>query len=101
NVAVNAQAGCTWSSTSNAAWITFPAGTTGSGLGSVNYTVAANSSTSSRTGTLTVAGQTFTVTQAGGACSYAISPTSNPSMVAGGGTGTVTVTTQTGCAWSS
>jgi hypothetical protein len=31
----------------------------------VNYTVGANTSTSSRTGTLTIAGQTFTITQAG------------------------------------
>src|SRR4030095_13504650 len=100
-VTVTAATGCTWSSTSNAAWITFSGATTGSGNGSVNYSVAANSSTSSRTGTLTIAGQTFTVTQAGVACSYAISPTSNPSVVPGGGTGSVSVTAATGCAWSS
>jgi hypothetical protein len=100
-VNVTAPSGCTWSSTSNDAWITFSGATTGSGNGAINYAVAANSSSSSRTGTLTIAGQTFTVTQAGVACSYAISPTSNPSVVAGGGTGTVTVTAQTGCTWSS
>src|SRR5262245_3016118 len=101
SVTVTAQTGCAWSSTSNAAWITFSGATTGSGNGSVNYSVAANSSSLSRTGTLTIAGQTFTVTQVGVACSYAISPTGNPSVVAGGATGTVTVTAQTGCSWSS
>src|SRR4030095_8428540 len=100
-VTVTAATGCTWSSTSNDAWITFSGATTGSGNGSVNYAVAANSSSTSRTGTLTIAGQTFTVTQAGVACSYAISPTSNPSVVAGGATGSVTVTAATGCTWSS
>ena len=37
------------------------------GNGTVGYSVAANASTSSRTGTLTIAGQTFTVTQDGSA----------------------------------
>src|SRR4030095_7801605 len=101
SVGVTAQTGCTWSSTSNDAWITFSGATTGSGNGAINYAVAANSSSSSRTGTLTIAGQTFTVTQAGVPCSYAISPTSNPSVVAGGATGTVNVTAPTGCTWSS
>ena len=39
-------------------------GTSGSGNGSVSFTVAANTGTSSRTGTLTIAGSTYTVTQA-------------------------------------
>jgi Viral BACON domain/Putative binding domain, N-terminal len=101
SVAVTAAAGCTWSSTSNAAWISFTGTTSGSGNGSVGYSVAANSSTSPRTGTLTIAGQTFTVTQAGVGCSYSISPTSNPSVGAGGASGSVTVTAPSGCTWSS
>src|SRR5438034_10053596 len=38
-------------------------GSSGSGNGTVSYTVAAHASTSSRTGTMTIAGQTFTVNQ--------------------------------------
>jgi hypothetical protein len=38
---------------------------TGSGNGSILFTVAANPGSTQRTGTLTIAGQTFTVTQAG------------------------------------
>ena len=53
-----------WTAVSNASWITVP-GTTNQGNKNIGYTVAANTSTSSRTGTLTVAGVTFTVTQAG------------------------------------
>src|SRR5207247_3489614 len=50
---------------SNAGWITIISGGSGGGNGTVTYTVEANSSTSSRTETMTIAGQTFTVTQAG------------------------------------
>lgn len=63
-VNVNTQAGCAWSALSNNSWLTITAAGGGSGPGAVNYTVAANSG-SARTGTLTVAGLTFTVTQAG------------------------------------
>jgi hypothetical protein len=97
--AVTAAAGCTWSSVSNATWISVTAGATGTASGSVGFSVAANTATTSRTGTLSIAGSTFTVTQAG-ACSYAISPNSL-SPAAAGGTGSSTVTTTTGCAWTS
>ena len=42
----------------------------GTGNGAVNFSLAANTATSSRTGTITVAGLSFTITQsgAGGAC---------------------------------
>jgi hypothetical protein len=64
-VAVTAGAGCTWSAVSNATFITITSGASGSGNGSVSYSVAANGGSSSRTGTMTIAGSTFTVTQAG------------------------------------
>ncbi len=56
---------CTWSARSNADWIVVTSGASGNGNGSVAYQVAANPTTSARTGTLTVAGQTITVTQRG------------------------------------
>src|SRR5262249_17655238 len=56
---------CTWSATSNATWITVTSGASGTGNGSVGYSVAANTGTTSRTGSMTIAGQTFNVTQAG------------------------------------
>src|SRR5678816_3114804 len=75
SVAVTANAGCTWSVSSAATFLSFtPA--SGSGNGTVSYTVAANTSSLARTGTMNVAGQTFTVTQTGVACTYAIAPTS-------------------------
>jgi len=100
SVAVTAASGCTWAATSNASWITITSGSSGSGSGTVEYSVAANSSAGSRAGTVTIAGQTFTVNQAGAtACSYAIAPTS-ASVPAAGGTASVTVTAASGCTWT-
>jgi trimeric autotransporter adhesin len=53
---------CGWTASSNAPWLT-PAATSGTGT-SLNITVAANNTGGQRSGTLTVAGQTVTVTQA-------------------------------------
>lgn len=64
SVTVTAGAGCGWTATSNAAWLTITSGPSGTGNGSVGYTVAANTG-GARTGTLTIASQTFTVNQQG------------------------------------
>lgn len=63
NATVTAGSGCSWTAASNVSWITVSPGSSGSGNGTVSYTVAANASTTSRSGTLTVAGRTVTVTQ--------------------------------------
>jgi len=65
SVNVTAPSGCPWTVSNVPSWITITSGSSGSGNGTVSYTVAPNSSTSSRTATLTIAGQSFTVTQAG------------------------------------
>jgi hypothetical protein len=85
-VTVTAAAGCTWTAASNTAWITISAGTSGTGNGSVSYSVAANSTTSSRSGTLTIAGKTFTGTQAAAPCTKhaAASPKSGSKDGSGG-----------------
>ncbi len=64
-VSVTAGSGCSWTAVSNAGWITVTSGASGSGNGSVGYSVAANAG-AARTGTITIAGQTFTVNQAAG-----------------------------------
>jgi uncharacterized protein (TIGR03437 family) len=63
-VMVSAGSGCAWTASSNAAWITIRSGASGTANGTVNYQVAANTATTARTGTMTIAGQTFTVSQA-------------------------------------
>ena len=98
-VDVAALGGCAWTATSSAAWVTITSGATGSGNGTVGYSVAANPTTSSRTATLTIGGQSFTITQAAAPCVYTASP-ATPSFPASGGSGTVTMTALAGCAWT-
>ena len=57
--------GCNWNATSNVSGITITSGSSGSGNGIVNYTIAANDGSSCRIGTITVADNTFNVVQAG------------------------------------
>jgi hypothetical protein len=53
---------CQWTAASNVNWITVY-NASGSGSGNIAYTVTANPNFAPRTGTITVGGQTFTVTQ--------------------------------------
>jgi hypothetical protein len=90
---------CAWTAISDTAWLSVTSSPNGTGSTTVTYSVGANSSTGSRSGTITAAGQVFTINQAGAVCSYSISPTSQ-TIAAGGGNGTVAVTAPTGCAWT-
>ena len=64
NVNVTTQAGCAWTATSNATWLTVTAGASGTGNGTVTVSAAANTG-AQRSAVLTVAGQSVAVTQAG------------------------------------
>lgn len=70
NVDVSGTTGCSWTAISNAAWISITSGASGSGNGTVRYSVAAITGATSRTGTLTIAGQTLTFNQS--AATYTI-----------------------------
>ena len=96
-VNVSAAAGCAWTATSGAPWITITAGASGSGAGTVTFAAAATSGPA-RSGTLSVGGQTVTVVQGQG-CTFAIAPDTR-SVPASGGDGTVAVTAGAGCAWT-
>src|SRR5206468_96046 len=88
--------GCGWTAASNDAWITVTSGRAGSGNGQVVFSVAANfGSTAARSGTLTIAGRTFTVIEAG--CTYALSPTSRSVPVSGAQSAAASVTAPAGC----
>jgi hypothetical protein len=105
-ITVTTTASCAWTAASDAPWLTIASVTTGTGTGVVAYAVAASSITSSRTATLTVAGQRVAFTQDAAPpppppppCTYSISPASakvGPDAV----TLTIAVTTQAGCKWT-
>ena len=97
-VLVTTTAGCTWTASTTTSWITIVSGASGSGNGSVNYQVAVNASTNLRTGTITIAGQTHTVTQAPG-CAYTLSSAS-ANAPAAGASGLVLVFSASFCAWT-
>jgi hypothetical protein len=99
SVTVTVGSGCAWTASSPQTWVTITSGASGSGTGTVGFTVAANTSTTARSVILTIAGNSFTVSQAGASCSYTVAPTS---LTPAGTTltGTFTVTAQAGCTWS-
>jgi hypothetical protein len=96
-ISVNASSGCAWSAESGAPWISIIGASSGNGAATVTLSVAASTG-AGRSGSVTIAGQTVTVSQAQG-CAFTISPESQ-GFGSSGGTGSVTVTTEAGCAWS-
>ncbi|HEX5735746.1 MAG TPA: BACON domain-containing carbohydrate-binding protein [Blastocatellia bacterium] len=98
SVTVNTSNNCNWTAVSNVSWIVIVSADSGTGPGTVSYVVRENFTNNSRTGTLSIAGQTFTVHQAGN-CTFSISPTRR-SFNGNGGTGTVNVTVSGACNWT-
>ncbi|NOT62018.1 MAG: hypothetical protein HOP19_17530, partial [Acidobacteria bacterium] len=90
---------CSWAATSNADWLTITSGGSGSGNGTIRYSVSANNSPNSRRATITGGGQIFSVTQAGITCTYQLSKTSE-NVPNSGGVVEVNVTSQTSCTWT-
>jgi len=110
SVSVSTASTCSWTAVSGASWLTVTAGASGAGPGSVAFAVAAHTGSASRTATLAVGGQVFTVTQSGFTGSFTISASAGPggtispsgtSSVAGGAGKTYTITPKYGYAISS
>lgn len=104
SLSVTAADGCAWSAASTTSWITITSAS-GTGSGFVSYQVSANSGSAARTGTITVAGRSITVTQAGTGgttppeCDVELSVTA-ASAAASASTGAVAVTAASGCTWT-
>jgi Bacterial Ig domain/Putative Ig domain len=60
---LSATAPCDWNAVSNGSFITIDSGASGTNNGTVNFTVAPNTTGAARVGTLTVAGRNVTITQ--------------------------------------
>jgi hypothetical protein len=96
-ITISTSAGCAWTATSQAFWATLTSPASGTGAGTVKFTVAANTD-AARTSTLTIAGQTFTISQASG-CTYSINP-QELKIGDKGGPGEVAVSAGAGCSWT-
>ena len=99
SAAVNAPEGCDWTATTEDDWIAITGEANGSGNGSVDFTVDANTTASERSGSITVEGQMLTITQSGVDCSYALS-SDNATFESDGGESTVDVASLEGCNWT-
>lgn len=82
-VDVVANTGCEWTAIANDPFLGVTSGSSSSGSGSVSYTVAQNTTGLTRTGTLTVAGQTYTVTQSADFAPTITAHPSNATVVSG------------------
>ena len=105
-MAVATSAGCSWSASSSAAWITITSAASGSGNDTVNYSVSSNSNYSTRAANISIGSQTFTVSQsarivtsytitASAGSNGSISP-SGAVLVNGGTSKTFTITPRSG-----
>jgi uncharacterized protein (TIGR03437 family) len=65
NVSVSTGSGCPWTPATSASWMTLSNDSARSGPGSFSFTVAANLSSSSRSGTVSAGGRSANVSQAG------------------------------------
>lgn len=104
---------CPWTVSSQVDWVTMMSGNGGRGNGMVSYLVSDNtgyktmvspgipSETKSRSGTLTIAGQTITVTQEGTIpnCTYTITPTTATHSTHEE-TDVITISTPASCPWT-
>jgi hypothetical protein len=96
---VTTTAGCAWTVTSSAAWVSLIT-STGTGSGTVSFSYQANGVGASRAATLSVSGTPFALTQSAASCSYTVSPGSFALPAAASGSTAIAVTATSGCAWT-
>jgi hypothetical protein len=122
SITIETLAGCAWTAGSPVVWISLPGNASGNASGTLTLTVAANSGTVPRTGSVTIGPQTVTIQQAAPSpnpdptpaptpaptptptpppapCVFNISPTSN-NVGSDASTGTIHVTAGSDCAWT-
>jgi len=104
-LAVTAASTCSWTAASSASFISITSGSSGTGNGSIAYSVAANSDAAARSASIVVNGTADVFTQAGAiilaptGCSVTVSPTTAKAN-SGGDTINVTVTGAATCSWT-
>ena len=93
SVSVSIEPGCAWSaSVSNTAWLTITSGSSGTGPGTVDFSVAANSGSAARNGSISVEGQSFAITQSGNNPPADDPPTVTLDAVTSPASGTISLT---------
>lgn len=99
SITVSDPQGCGWIADSNAAWLQITSPASGTGNGTVEYTVEANADSQPRNGIVTILDQSHVVTQDGLACSLDLTP-SMVDFPSGGGNGSFDVSDPDECGWT-
>ena len=101
-IPVTAATGCAWTAVSSASFLTVSSGASGSGNGSVAYSIAANTG-ASRSASISIGSNVVNFTQSGAlapvGCAVTLS-TTTLQINSGGGTGSVDVTAASTCGWT-
>jgi hypothetical protein len=104
---LNTQVGCSWQASTTVPWASVTSGTSGNTSGTIRYTIAPNTSPTSRDGRLVVsgvadAGAVTLLSQPGvpASCALTVTPASQQ-IPAEGGTFAVQVSTAASCTWQS
>lgn len=98
SIAVTIAPGCAWTASTADSWLSITQGASGNGNGAVAFSATANTG-NVRTGSLTIAGQSFAVTQAG-SCATSINPPSQSVPATSGSGSAIAVSAAGGCAWT-
>jgi hypothetical protein len=103
--AVTAAAHCQWTAASNSGWLAVTSGSPGAGNATVGYSIERNRDVNARTGTITVAGRTFSLNQSGDTpappvCEYSVAPINFTPCMSAPYNLTAAITTQQGCTWT-
>jgi hypothetical protein len=97
---IDAARECSWSASSQASWIDLASPAQGTGVGTLSFTVQANTAPRARSGAMSVNSQQLTVSQEPAPCHYSVAP-SNVVVAAAGGAGSVSVSASDGsCGWT-
>jgi hypothetical protein len=102
SVGINLPSACSYNTVLGPNWINVTSGASSAGSGTVVYSVEPNPTTVSRSGTLTIGGQSFVITQDPLACSVTVDTTSLGSPYGpAGATGSIGISANgPNCSWS-
>ncbi|HET9193740.1 MAG TPA: BACON domain-containing carbohydrate-binding protein, partial [Vicinamibacterales bacterium] len=99
SITVTTQPECAWQAVAEAIWITNLIPSQGQGNAEVRFQISQNPSASARESVIVVNNQRAIIRQAPFTCQFGVGA-SNTQFAAAGGTGTITITSFEGCAWT-
>jgi hypothetical protein len=99
NLVVSSARECSWSASSETAWILLGAPANGQGDGSVRYTVAPNPAATPRRGAVVLGSKSIEITQEPATCRFELDRRSFE-LAGSDGTATVNVAAAGGCVWT-